>query len=92
MSACNDERLAAREELLAQQRGHGCEGNSVVENALHFRIATRKRIADDDQVRGGIEIGFGVRLKHRNAKIAKDFAHGRIGRFVRTCNTVALQL
>ena len=47
----DDERLAAGEKLFAQQRGHGGEGNALVEHALDFRIAARERIADDDEIR-----------------------------------------
>ena len=56
MGAGDDQRLAAGEELLLQQRGHGSEGNALVENALNFRISARECVADDDQVGRGDEI------------------------------------
>ena len=90
--AGDDERLAAGEELLAQQRGHRSEGNALVEHAFHFGIAARERIADDDEVGRGIEIRFGVGLQDRNAERAKQVAHGRIGRLVGAGDAMALQL
>ena len=90
--AGNHQRLAADEKLFAQQRGHRGEGNALVEYPLHFRIAARERIADDDQIRLRIEIGFSVRLQHRNPKPAQQIAHGRIGCLVGAGNAVPLQL
>ena len=51
--AGDHQRLAAYKKFFAQQRGHRGEGNALVEHALHFGIAARERIADDDQVRRG---------------------------------------
>ena len=90
--AGDDERLAAGEKFLVQQRGHGGEGNALVEDALDFRVAARERIADDDEIGRGIEIGFGVGLEDRDAERAQQIAHGRIGGFVGAGDAMALQL
>ncbi len=52
----DDEGLAAFEEFFAQQRGHGGERNTLVEDALDLGIAARKRIADDDEIGKGIDV------------------------------------
>ena len=88
----DDERFAAGEEFFAQERGHGGEGNALVEDALDFRIAAGERIADDDEIGSGVEIRFGVGLEDGNAERAKQIAHGRIGSFVRTGDAMALEL
>ena len=80
------------EKLLAQQGGHRGEGNALVENAFHLGIAARERVADDNQIGRGIEIGFGVGLENGNAERAKQIAHGRIGSLVRAGDAMALQL
>jgi hypothetical protein len=58
----DDEGFATGEELFAQESGHGGEGNAVVKHALDFGVAAGERVADDDEVRHRIEIGFAVRL------------------------------
>ena len=73
-----------------KQRGHGGEGNALVEDALHLRIAAGERVADDDKIGRGREILFGVRLHDRNAKAVQQIAHGRIGRLVGAGDAVAL--
>ena len=88
----DDERFAAFEKFLAQQRGHGGEGNALVEDAFDFRIAAGERIADDDEIGSGIEIRFGVGLEDGNAERAKQIAHGRIGGLVGAGDAMALEL
>ena len=87
----DDERRAAGEEFLAQQRGHGGEGNALVEHALDFRIAARERVADDDEIGRGCEIRFGVGLEDGNAERAQQIAHGRIGGLVGAGDAMALR-
>ncbi len=53
VGAGDDERFAAGEKFFAQQRGHGGEGNALVEDAFDFGIAARERVADDDEVGRG---------------------------------------
>ncbi len=92
MRAGDHQRLPTDEKLLAQQGGHGGEGNPVVEHAFNLGVAAGERVADDDEVGSGIEIGFSVGLKDGNAKFAKEIAHGRIGGFVGAGDAMALQL
>ena len=87
----DDEGLAACEELFAQQRGHGGEGNALVEDALDFGIAAGERVADDDEIGRGREVRFGVGLEDGNAERAEQIAHGRIGGFVGAGDAMALR-
>ena len=64
----------------------------LVEDALDFRVATGERVADDDKIRSGIEIRFGIGLKDGDAEGAKQIAHGRIGGLVGTGYAMALEL
>ena len=88
----DDEGLAAREELLAQERGHGGEGNALVEDALDLGIAAGERVADDDEIGRGREIRFGVGLEDGNAERAEQIAHGRIGGLVGAGDAMAPKL
>ena len=88
----DDKRFATGKEFFAQQCGHGCERNTLVEDALNFGIAARERVADDDEVGNRIEIRFAVWLADGNAERAKQIAHGRIGGLVGACDAVALEL
>ena len=74
------------------KRGHGGEGNALVEDALDFRIAARERVADDDEIGRGREVRFGVGLEDGNAERAEQIAHGRIGGLVGAGDAMALQL
>ena len=90
--ARNDKRFAAFEKFFVNERGHGGEGNALVEDVLDFRIAARECIADDHEIRRGIEVGLRVRLEHGNAQFAQQIAHWRIGGLVGTCDAMSLQL
>jgi len=83
---------SSRQELLVQQGGHRGKGNALVQHALHLRVAPRQSVANHHQVRLRFEIRFGVRLQNRNAQLAEQVAHGRIGRLVRPRDAVPLQL
>ena len=58
------------------------KGNALVEYALDFGIAARQGVADDNEVRLGVEIAFRIRLEDGNAEFAQKIAHGRIGGLV----------
>ena len=75
-----------------QQGRHRGEGNALVKHALHFGIAARKGVADDDQVRMGIEIRFRVGFHHGDAETAQQIAHGRVSGFVGARNAMPLKL
>ncbi len=67
----DDEGFAACEKLLAQQRGHGGEGNALVEDALDFGIAARERVADDDEIGRGIESSIRRRARGRGCRASE---------------------
>ena len=67
MGAGDYEGLAVGEEFLVEQGGHGGEGDALVEDGFNFRIATGEGVADDDEVRGRDEVGFGVGLEDGDA-------------------------
>ena len=90
--ARDDQRFAAHQELLAQQGGHRGEGNPLIEYALDFWIASGERVADDDEIRGWFEIGFGVRFQNGDAEPAQQVAHGRIGSLVGAGDAMSPQL
>ena len=92
MCAGDDEGLAIGKEFVVEQGGHGGEGDAAVENAFDFRIAARERVADDDEVRGGLEVGFGVGFEDGNAEGPEQVSHGRIRGLVGAGDAMALEL
>jgi len=75
-----------------QQCSHGSERNSLIKDALHFRIAARQRIANHHQVRRGRQIRFGEAFENGDGERAQQIAHGRICGLVGTGDSMSLQL
>jgi len=52
----NDEGFAAFEEFFAQECGHRCKSDALVEDALDFGIAPGERVTDDYEIGNGVEV------------------------------------
>ena len=75
-----------------QNLGQRAERNALIEHALQFHVAARKRVADDDEIGTGIEVGFGKRLRYRDAQRFEKRRHRRIGRRIRAGDAEAALL
>src|SRR5207302_4758481 len=68
MRSSHDKNLFADQELIVQNLRQRAEWNPLIEHALQFDIAARKRVAHDHQIGTRIEVPFSERLRDRNSQ------------------------
>ncbi len=83
------QRIVARQEKFFQRLRERAVRNLIIQHRFHFRIAARKRIADHDDVRRGIEICGVETIVPGNAKALQQRRRGRIHACIGTRHAVA---
>ena len=78
MRARDDQRLARAQKKIIRACPAWTGKNPLVQDVFQFNIAARNRIADHHQVRPRLEVGFGIRLGHRNGDRRQKIRHRRI--------------
>ena len=78
----NYDRGAAGKKIFLQQLRHRAVRNLVVENAFHFGIAARYRVADHRQIRHGRQIFLAVAFVPRNSQRGEQRRCRRIDIYV----------
>jgi hypothetical protein len=88
----DDQRFVTANEFVVDQARQRGEGDVLVEHKLDFRIAARDGVADNDEVRRRLQIGFRKWLGDGDAELAQKIGHGRIRGLVRAGDAVTLEL
>ena len=83
MRAGDDERIVARQKEFLERLRKRTIRNFAIEDRFDFRIAARQRIAEDNDVRRGIEIGGVESVRPANPQAVEQRRRGRINAGVR---------
>ena len=86
--AGDDQRVVARQKKFLERLRKRAVRNFAVQHGFDFRIAARQRIADDDDVRRGIEIGGVETVRPANAQAFEQRRRRRIDARVRARHAV----
>src|SRR6266403_4105922 len=91
LSVCSryDERIVSGEEIFFKRLRKRTIGDFAVQHAFDFRITARQRIAEDDDIRRRIEIGFGEPIGPTNPKSLEQRRSGGIDTSVRAGDAMA---
>jgi len=92
MGAGDDEGFVALNKLVVNDACQRGEGDAAVEHGLDFGVAAGDGVADDDEMGGGFEVGFGKRLGDGDAERAQEVGHGRVSGLVRAGDAVTAEL
>ena len=79
VGAGDDEGFAVGQELVVEERGHGGEGDALVEDEFELRVAARDGVTDDDEVGARGEVGLGVGLVDGDVEVGELDRHGWVG-------------